>query len=335
MQVSPLHDSFFPQNWTPIDLEPLYVKTSFTSVLEHGVPNQRIYPPLISERKHRRNEERLELAEKTKYCPKGFEFLSRNLEKTWVKVALTIVAIAILCWVFPSALATFSFYLLKPLHILNNTAQAIFSKIPLINQLTCTGHPLLQLVAGVSVLVGASIYDPLVGAGAATFLVGNFLSLPLVVEKISVFVLGTIFNPKIFLANGYQGTILGMVFAVTVTVPIFEELIFRSIIPFIYTQAITFLGKTLEYITDTEYTNDIEWVISKTNMIVCSIIFGAVHFQNNHIQSFAQALFCGWSAVRIMHPVKEEIGLSASIGEHMANNSFAMLPLVIASFFTK
>lgn len=300
----------------------------FFDVLENGLPNIHLYPPDADDEMIAANEKRLEKAEELQYCPTGFEKLSEWLEKPLVKIAITISIIAVVCWFFPTALTSLSTVVLMPLRWLNSTTSNILSKIPIISTLTVTGHPLLQLVTGALTLAIGAYLSPEISKGAAANTL-TYCSEQLVFERCVTMILGFIFNPKIFVQSSYHGTLLGMIFAVTVTIPLFEELIFRTIIPEIYTKTVEMVGKGVEVITEKDLQEDVEWFNHKTSAIFSSVIFGAMHFRNDHIQSFAQALYCGWSGIRLMEPLKEELGLTGSIGEHMANNTVAVTPMVL------
>ncbi len=310
---------------------------SFLSALEIGLPEKRLYGLKFNDFETEKIDSALDNIASLQYAPKGFEDLSVQLENPWVKIAITIALIALICWFFPGALTTVSSFILQPVSWLHQSIQKIFTLLPGINYLTTTGAPIVQLAAGVGTLVAGIFSLHKFATGAAVGCL-SMVSTDLVIEKTCAFFFGLVFNPKRFslensnpvVADSYNSTILGMIFSATVTIPIIEELLFRGVIPWAYEIGVTGIGYIVTSITNDDCTKEVEWFIKKTNTIFCSVIFGALHFQNDHLLSFAQALYCGWSGVRIMHPLMEAGGLECSIAEHMMNNSIAVVPIVIS-----
>ncbi len=306
--------------------------------LDVGIPEKRLYGIDLEPAKIEAWEAISDSITEAEYAPPGLHAISCFLEKPWVKIALTLSLIAIACWFFPGALTFVSSFLLQPLRWVTLSIQKIFSMIPGVDLFTTTGPPLLQLTAGAFLLIAGIFTSPNFSKGAAANTL-SIISPPLVLERFIIIITGFLLNPKLYgteelgtplVANSYQSMILGMIFAATVTIPFVEEGFFRWFIPLFYETVVTKIGNAIENLTDTDYTKETEWVIKKTNCIFSSVLFGALHFQNDHLFSFTQALYCGWSAVRIMHPVMEAEGLEGSIAEHMMNNTVAVAPLVLS-----
>ncbi len=315
--------------------EDRYNGSIFFNSLDSGFPKIQLYGPSVSEEERKANAESLRNAEALKYSPAGFEKISEWLEEPMVKVAITVAAIAALCWFCPTYLVVFSNLLVKPLRWLNNTAYQFLDRIPIVNLLTTRGHPIIQLTVAICTLVAITFFSENAQKGAAASLL-TLSDKDLILERVTILLLGMLINPKSSIAgktngNTYHSKILMMVFAGCITIPIIEEWIFRIVIPQLYEEGIRLAGKAIMHITDIEITKDVKWFSDKTTPIVSSVIFGAVHFRNDHFQSFAQALYCGWSAIRVMHPLSEKVDVTAAIGEHMTNNSIALFPLVIFS----
>lgn len=324
------HSSSFSTEPHPSDA----TQHPFFDTIDFGIPNARIYGKDTTDSQRAANEKRLQKAEELKFCPKGLGTVSEYLDKPWVKIAITVSCIAIICWFFPGALTAFSAVALKPLRWLHSLIMNTLAKIPVVGSLTTDAPPIIQLIVGIGTLMGVSyLFDEAAqGAGSSFLTIAND---ELVYERVGLWILGIIFNPKIWIKDSYHNTIIGMVFAVTVTVPIIEELVFRWIIPTVYEHGVMLFAESFTLITDIDILDESEWFIRKTTAIVSSIIFGAVHFQNDHFNSFVQAIYCGWSGIRLMHPLKDELGLKASCGEHMTNNTVAVTPLVIAYTLTE
>lgn len=113
----------------------------------------------------------------------------------------------------------------------------------------------------------------------------------------------------------YSKQLIGSLFYVSVIGPIAEEGIFRGIVQPLLTRAIQIIVPAAAAIAFGPFS-----IATTVSIVASGIIFGAVHYFNNHDGAHVQAMFASVTGI-VYGILAAQFGIGASIAAHIINNT--------------
>jgi len=252
---------------------------------------------------------------------------STALDNFWVRIALVVATISVSCLVIP---AIFTHVSLVVMANLASVQKIILKVVSPLGRVVGNLSSLAQVALSITVFVYACFSMSSFAAGAALWFI-TVGSLRYLVTGVALRLIALPFREPNIVDTYNNSPTKNFLLYVTMLAPVSEEIVFRLMLPVITTGVVAAIGFIATKLTSAETAQEIKRLAEKVGIVCNAAIFGMVHFANQHVDRFFQALMTGVISCMIVMPAKEQHGISGAIGAHMANNTVTITLIYLSN----